>query len=423
MSYDSSVLDELNQRVHAQVKNFVEKDKSFSREHHDIDVNKLVQEVDPKLWNAVVMLTRSISERRGSTAAGNPELQMLHVKKVRRIFLLCVLLFCTDDRCSMPLHTLVTDVVESQGGTDFLIRFLNRLGVCASADTLARFIKCKVDSPMLTQFINPDGFMVVSADNIDFLHSYVRVFKGNQNSSWHGTSVQVVQPIPSLSLQFEASGPPHALVVPSLQLDNAADTGRAMTTVLCPPSTSGPPQALVVRSLQSDNAADTGRAMTTVFCPPNSSGPPQALVVPSLLSDNAADTGQAMTTVLSPLSTSGPPQALVVPSLQSDNAADTGRAMTTVLSPPSTSGPPQALVVRSLLSDNAADTGRALTTVLCPPSTSGPPQALVVHSLLSDNAADTGRALTTVLCPPSTSGPPQALVVRSLQSDNAADTG
>ena len=37
VSYDSSVLDKLNQRVHAQVKDFVEKDKSFSREHHDID--------------------------------------------------------------------------------------------------------------------------------------------------------------------------------------------------------------------------------------------------------------------------------------------------------------------------------------------------------------------------------------------------
>ena len=40
----------------------------------------------------------------------------------------------------------------------------------------------------------------VSADNLDFLHSFARVFCGNQKSSWHGTTVQVVQPLPSLSL-------------------------------------------------------------------------------------------------------------------------------------------------------------------------------------------------------------------------------
>lgn len=31
------------------------------------------------------------------------------------------------------------------------------------------------------------------------MHSYARVYKGNQNSSWHGTSVQLVQPLPSLA--------------------------------------------------------------------------------------------------------------------------------------------------------------------------------------------------------------------------------
>ena len=38
-------------------------------------------------------------------------------------------MFCTDDRCSFPLHTLVTDLVDSQGGSALLIKILNRLGV------------------------------------------------------------------------------------------------------------------------------------------------------------------------------------------------------------------------------------------------------------------------------------------------------
>ena len=39
---------------------------------------------------------------------------------------------------------------------------------------------------------------VISADNLDYLHSYARVFKGTQKSSWHGTTVQLVQPLPSI---------------------------------------------------------------------------------------------------------------------------------------------------------------------------------------------------------------------------------
>ncbi len=88
---------------------------------------------------------------------------------------------------------MVTDLVESQGGSTLLIRILNRLGVCASADTLARFIQYKVASVDETDQLNQDSFTVVSADNVGFVHSYARVFCGSQNSSWHGTTVQAAQ--------------------------------------------------------------------------------------------------------------------------------------------------------------------------------------------------------------------------------------
>ena len=38
-----------------------------------------------------------------------------------------------------------------------------------------------------------DAFMIVSAD---YIKSYARVHCGNQQSSWHGTTVQIVQPQP-----------------------------------------------------------------------------------------------------------------------------------------------------------------------------------------------------------------------------------
>ena len=82
-----------------------------------------------------------------------------------------------------------------------LIQLLNRLGSCASSNTLARFIQHKVSAfnEKKGKDLNPQSFTVISADNIDFLHSYARVFGGSQVSSWHGTTVQAVQPLPSLS--------------------------------------------------------------------------------------------------------------------------------------------------------------------------------------------------------------------------------
>lgn len=42
------------------------------------------------------------------------------------------------------------------------------------------------------------AFTVVSTDNLDYVHSYAQVYCGKQQSSWHGTTVQVVQPQPTI---------------------------------------------------------------------------------------------------------------------------------------------------------------------------------------------------------------------------------
>ena len=74
---------------------------------------------------------------------------------------------------------------------------LNRLGVCSSADTLARAIQYKVkerENRGPEQDCVPNAITIISIDNLDFLHSYAQVFCGKQTSSWHGTTVQGVQP-------------------------------------------------------------------------------------------------------------------------------------------------------------------------------------------------------------------------------------
>ena len=66
----------------------------------------------------------------------------------------------------MPMHTLITDLIESQGGSLMLVKTLNRLGVCTSADSLARFIQHKRSVSKQHQFrhMSEDAFTVVSAD-------------------------------------------------------------------------------------------------------------------------------------------------------------------------------------------------------------------------------------------------------------------
>ena len=204
LQQEREVLEALNERVQAQIKTFNGKDLDLiSLEHSNFDIERVIGELDPILWEAINVLTQSVSERRGTSAVLKEGSAERHIKRVRRLFLLCSLLFTVNDHCSSPMHVLVADILESQGSTALLHQILNRLGVCASADTLARFVQSKAEkSNWLTitgDNIDSEPFTVVSADNIDFVHKYARIV-GKGKTSWHGTTVQAVQPQPSLSI-------------------------------------------------------------------------------------------------------------------------------------------------------------------------------------------------------------------------------
>ena len=90
--------------------------------------------------------------------------------------------------------------MQTCGGSNRLVRLLNRFGACASSDTHARYVQYRVDKSKKEGPMSgfPDNaFIVASADNLDYIHSYARVYCGNQQSSWNGTTVQLVQPWPS----------------------------------------------------------------------------------------------------------------------------------------------------------------------------------------------------------------------------------
>lgn len=148
-----SVLDHLNAKILDLCLTCLDKENTLVDNYSTLDIDKEVDNMNPTLWKAICMLARSASEIRDinrQTVSGEQ-----HKKKFRCFFLS---MFCVDDHCSMPMHILMSDLIESQRGT---ILVLNRFGVCSSHDTLKRFIQSKVDTKKLMHPCNNYLLLVV----------------------------------------------------------------------------------------------------------------------------------------------------------------------------------------------------------------------------------------------------------------------
>ena len=191
-------MSNLNKRIHSQIRKHVSNDEITPYDYSELDIDKLIEDTNAEIWQAICILTQSISECCGKSPVSDQSSKAYQSKKVRRFYLLCLILFCTNDRCSIPLHTLIADIVDSQGGSNNLSTILNRLGICSSSETLKRHTQHRVGQKDVHRHMSPDSMTVISADNIDWLLSFSMCGK-DAKSSWHGTSVQAVQPLPSLS--------------------------------------------------------------------------------------------------------------------------------------------------------------------------------------------------------------------------------
>ena len=191
-------LAELNLRACKYIQSFLSHNTKHSFELSDTSIRELIAGIDPILWESVGLLTNTPGEKANIALTERYK----HTRVIRRFFVFCAMMFCINDNFTIPMHTLLTSIIDGQGGSASLIRVLNRLGVCASKDTLERHIQQKhADRDTLrSKYLDSESFTIVSADNIDFRHSYARISNGTKNSSWHGTSIQVVQPLPSLSI-------------------------------------------------------------------------------------------------------------------------------------------------------------------------------------------------------------------------------
>ena len=107
--------------------------------------------------------------------------------------------FTINSECSFPLYTLLADATETCGGSKILVRMFNRLSTCCSPETALWYVQYHVQKRTeegIMAVYPCDCFMIASADNIDYIHHYIRVYCGKQQLSWHGTTVQIAQPKP-----------------------------------------------------------------------------------------------------------------------------------------------------------------------------------------------------------------------------------
>ena len=190
----------MNTKLHERVRVIKSSFDATPESISSLNLAAALDNVDPELLNFLLTMTQPVRQSRRNLFENNTtQTDMNTTKNIRLFYALSVLVFCTNNTCSAPLHILLTEAVLCHGGTLELVRILNRLGAVASIDTvnrLATHVVQKRQSEGVKSDLKGAIFSAVSIDNIDILQSYGFVSCLDTTRSWHGTSVQCVQPLP-----------------------------------------------------------------------------------------------------------------------------------------------------------------------------------------------------------------------------------
>ena len=100
-------------------------DESNPHRIEEVNIDEFISKLDPDIWSVICLMTKP---KFSKAFKGNES----RIRKIRRVFCICALMFATNSKCSFPLHTLIADTVETCGGSSRLMRMLNRLGACVS---------------------------------------------------------------------------------------------------------------------------------------------------------------------------------------------------------------------------------------------------------------------------------------------------
>ena len=188
----------LNKRVHNQAKAMI---KTYSDDPllcAQFDPDKMLTKFDPQLVKCIHILTAPVRSRHKVLDSSRDT-----TTSVKQLFCLATLLYVTNNQCYMPLQYILTDAILCMGGSAELVRVLNRFGACVSLDTHNRISTRIVTIRMLRGIqsqLTPCTLTVISIDNIDLMQINAMVSALHAKRSWHGTSIQCVQPLPISSI-------------------------------------------------------------------------------------------------------------------------------------------------------------------------------------------------------------------------------
>ncbi len=189
-----------------QCKSNIEKFSDSVLSFDKLDTKSMIENINPKLWNFfhVMLSANKCQQEKFNWQEHNMcglESESDSNKNIwQRIFILYSHMFDMNPRCGYPLHVMIADLVESQGGSDKLINALSKFGITVCRSTHRRFIQIVINAIVnaggpLRKWI-PGVFGIGSVDNLDRRAPKAEVRCNQQSRCWNGTTVLISQPQP-----------------------------------------------------------------------------------------------------------------------------------------------------------------------------------------------------------------------------------